>query len=494
MLAAAPAAPQEGSPRYQADVPPSITTPDRLDTKLLGRLEFTDGMPSAETARKTQDFMVVARGTEAFLSGMPATSLYAFTAGLRAAGLDPGDLGLTESLLDAKSLLLTPNTTTLYAFTEIDVSGGPQVLVIPPGTLGPMQDAMFRHISDVGFTGPDEGRGGRYLVVRDDWKGEIPRGYFVARTPANRNLLIFRVFVEGGDLAGAASAARGAFRAYPLSRADDPPPQKSFNLSGKRFNTIHANDFRFFEELNQVVQHEPASFFGPQLAGTFAAIGIRKGHAFAPDARMKTLLNEAIGIGNAAARSVSFASLDRHLYFWPDRQWFGYAGAHDFIDNGAMMLDDRVAWHYIATGVTPAMTRPAVGTGSVYAASARDAAGQYLEGGKTYSVTLPGPVPARTFWSFTVYGNQHRSLLETDQRTAGVDSNAKNLRPNPDGSYTIWFGPKPPPGKVGNWVQTWPGHGWFTILRLFGPLEPWFDKSWKPGDLQVETGAEGANP
>jgi hypothetical protein len=173
-LVAAPATAEMAAPRYKADVPQSITTPDRVETRLLGQLDFTDGMPSAETARKTQDFMVVARAAEAFLSGMPAASLYAFTAGLRQAGLQPGDLGLAETLLDAKSLLLTANTTTVYGMIEIDVSGGPQVLVIPPRVLGPMQDAMFRYISAVGFTGPDQGRGGRYLIARNDWKGEIP--------------------------------------------------------------------------------------------------------------------------------------------------------------------------------------------------------------------------------------------------------------------------------------------------------------------------------
>ena len=489
MRAAESLAEETTAPRYKAIVPQSITTLDRVETKLLGTLDFADGMPSAETARKTQEFMVVARAAEAFLSGMPATSLYAFTAGMRQAGLQPGDLGLTETLVDARSLLLTANTTTIYGIMEFDVSAGPEVLVIPPRVLGPMQDAMFRFISDIGFTGPDQGKGGRYLVALNDWKGEVPPGHFLVRTPSNRNFLIFRVFVNGDDFAGAVSATQAVFRAYPLREAANPPPQRFVNLSGKQFNTVHANDFTFFEELNRVVQNEPAGLFDPQLAGTFAAVGIQKGKPFAPDARMKALLTEGVVIGNASARATAFASLDRSLYFWPDRQWWGYTGSYDFTENGAMMLDDRVAWHYIATGITPAMMQPAPGTGSVYAVAARDSAGQYLDGGKTYSITLPGPIPARTFWSFTVYDNQHRSLLETDQRSAGLDSSAKGLKANPDGSYTIWFSPTPPKGKEGNWVQTWSGRGWFTILRLFGPLEPWFDRSWKPGDPQLVTNA-----
>ncbi|MCX7305245.1 MAG: DUF1214 domain-containing protein, partial [Hyphomicrobiales bacterium] len=107
-----------------------------------------------------------------------------------------------------------------------------------------------------------------------------------------------------------------------------------------------------------------------------------------------------------------------------------------------------------------------------------------LDGGKTYKVTLPAPVPAKQFWSFVVYDNITRSLLETDQKLAGVDSTDAKLKLDSDGSATVWFGPKAPEGHEGNWVQTMPGKGWNSLLRLYGPLEPWFDKSWKPGDFE----------
>ena len=97
---------------------------------------------------------------------------------------------------------------------------------------------------------------------------------------------------------------------------------------------------------------------------------------------------------------------------------------------------------------------------------------------------MPGPIPAKNFWAFTVYDNQTRSLLETDQKLAGVDSTLPNIKAGPDGSVTIWFGPRPPADHETNWVQTMPGKGYNVALRLYGPLEPWFNKSWKPGDLE----------
>ena len=45
--------------------------------------------------------------------------------------------------------------------------------------------------------------------------------------------------------------------------------------------------------------------------------------------------------------------------------------------------------------------------------------------------------------------------------------------------------PEAPKGKESNWVQTVPGKGWNTILRLYGPLEPWFDKTWRPGEIEL---------
>ncbi|WP_455289376.1 DUF1214 domain-containing protein [Cupriavidus necator] len=234
-----------------------------------------------------------------------------------------------------------------------------------------------------------------------------------------------------------------------------------------------------------MIQHEPADAFDPETVGLFASIGIKKGKPFAPDARMKAILTDAVGVGNATARSLVFASRDTRAKYFPDRQWTtGFIGGnHEFLNDGERILDARTLFHYYATGITPAMAAAKPGTGSAYAYVARDAQGQYFDGGKTYKVTLPAPVPARNFWSFSVYDNQTRAQLATDQKLAGIDSTLPDMKKNADGSVTVWFGPKPPAGMDGNWVQTTRGKGWNTILRLYGPLQAWFDKSWKPGDF-----------
>jgi hypothetical protein len=474
-------------PTYKAKVPEVILTPEKVQTQLLGDLEFFDGMPSKETVRKAYDFLDFSRGAEAFLNGMPAASVYALLEGVKNAGVKPGGLAIFEDLADARSLLLTPNSTTMYAMMEIDVKDGPVVAEVPPGVLGPVDDAYFRFVTDIGLTGPDQGKGGKYLFMHRDYTGPVPEGHFAIRTPTYRNMCFFRAFVRDHDLKGTAAAIKKSFRLYPLSMASNPPAQQFMNLSGKQINTIHANTFAFYEELNAVVQYEPADAFDPELVGTFAAIGIKKGHPFNPDARMKQILTDAVAVGNATARAISFAPRKRSVFFYPDRQWTSpFAGmSHEFLNHGERVLDDRIFFHYMATGITPAMASPRVGSGSVYAFAATDSKGEYLDGGNTYSVTLPAPIPVNNFWSFMVYSGQHRSMLETDQKTAGLDSNDPGVKADADGSYTMWFGPKAPLGHEGNWIQTMPGKSFNVLLRLYGPLQPWFDKTWKPGDFEL---------
>jgi hypothetical protein len=180
-----------------------------------------------------------------------------------------------------------------------------------------------------------------------------------------------------------------------------------------------------------------------------------------------------------------FAPRNPEVYIYKDSAWLNpfVGGSHEFLVNGVRLIDARTAFFYLATMTTPAMTAKMVGKGSQYAGALRDADGNYFDGSQTYKLRLPPNVPAQNFWSLVLYDNQTRSMLQTDQRFPSLNSE-RGVTANPDGSYDIYFGPKAPGGKKTNWIQTVPGKGWFVLLRLYGPLEPWFNQTWRPGEIE----------
>jgi hypothetical protein len=139
----------------------------------------------------------------------------------------------------------------------------------------------------------------------------------------------------------------------------------------------------------------------------------------------------------------------------------------------------------MATGCSPSTVEKMIGQLSQYIVTEHDVSGQYLDGGKNYHVHLPPNIPAKKFWSLLVYDPQTRSMLQTDQRFPSISSLREGVVINPDSSVDVWIGPKPPAGKEANWIQTVPGKGWFLMLRIYGPLEPWFDKTWRPGEIEL---------
>ena len=275
---------------------------------------------------------------------------------------------------------------------------------------------------------------------------------------------------------------------YPLSKKGNPPKMTFVNISGKFDNTIHRMDFGYWEELNATIQAEPIEGLDSETRGLLASIGIKKGEEFKPDARMKKILTDAAMIGSVTARALTARPRDQRHYLYPgERIWTNpfIDGRYDFLMDGERMLDSRIYMHFYATGITPAMAVKNVGKGSQYAIAYLDKDGNALDGSKTYKINLPPNVPAKDFASFTLYDNQTRAMLQTDQRFPGLDSNKEGLKRNEDGSHDIYFGPKPPEGWENNWIQTVPGKGWNTILRLYGPLEAFYDKTWKPGDPEL---------
>ena len=506
-------------------IPPTLITPDKVETR-IGPLELKDGMPSKDTIARVYDNLDFTHAFEAFVNTMQGVSVAALRKGFVDAGVKDNEIIVWSELMDAKSLFLTANADTIYFLGFIDLTKGPMVLEVPPKALGALDDFWFRWIVDFGAPGPDRGEGGKYLILPPGYDGPLPEGgFYVGRSRTTRVLVMGRSFMENNDPKPVAELIRKTTKIYPyeaggvgtsvaeflsgnakLGRVTPPPPTVFHEGSGKVMNTIMPNDFSYYEMLNDVVQQEPATAQDPELMGPLAAIGIVKGKPFAPDARMKKILTEAVALANVTSRTLSMSPRDPAWYLYLDSGWLnqlflsGYEfetpipmitpeGVRPFPPTGYRTLDARTAFFYSATGITPGMAMRLTGVGSQYLWTTVDANKNYFDGAKTYKVTLPKRIPEEKFWSFTLYDNQTRSMLDTPQRYPRAGSQSfpsPAAEADADGSTTIYFSPTQPAGvKRGNWIQTMPGKGFLPILRLYSPLEPFFAKTWRPSEIEL---------
>jgi hypothetical protein len=475
--------------KYSTPMPPGVASPDKIETR-LGTLHFTDGFPDNDSAKLLYDNLDFQRAVQAFLLGMPAVSQAANRDAFRTFGPSNTVLPIYEQLTDSRSIILTGNDNTVYNWVWLDLTKGPMVLEVPPKVLGTANDMWQRWVIDVGITGADKGRGGKYLFLPPGYKGKVPSNGFVqvVHSPTFSLWIPWRSFLVDGNPKPGVELVKKYTKIYPLADAGKSnPPLKVVNMSGKPFNTVFPTDYKFWELLNQVVQEEPTESMDPVTLGFFQSIGIQKGKPFAPDARMKKILTEAAAVGAATARTILFHTRDRAAYYYPDSNWQrGFTGGYKFQSlPGVANFNAATFYYYLAILVTPAMEEKIIGKGSQYAWTARDTDGNPFDGGKTYKMHLPPNVPVKNFWSLILYSDQTRSMIQTDQRFPSVSSQTKGLKKNADGSIDVYFGPESPKGMEHNWVQTVPGKDWNVVLRLYGALQPWFDQTWRPSEIEL---------
>jgi hypothetical protein len=450
----------------------------------LGKIELKNGYPTEATAKQIYDNIDLQRACQGYLWALPLMAMEQWQAEQRNK-FGAGNLDYVDYLTFKDKLgLLTANATTPYlrAFPNMKETG-PLVVEIPPGaTAGGVLDFWQRPLTDTGQTGPDKGAGGKYLVLGPADPDVKPDGYIVVRSPTV-NIWVGQRVLDPDP--AKAKATMAAMRIYPYSQRDNPPPCRHVSPNGRKWSGEQPRGLAYWEGLSKIINEEAVLERDRMMLGMLQPLGIEKGKPFNPDERQKKILIEAAQVGEVMARTIGFDKRFAGVKVWPGKQWdislFLKETSQD--TPNYTQFDERTSWFYEAVGVSTGMMGRTVGFGQVYLEASKDRDDHWLDGGKTYQLHVPPNAPVKQFWSFTVYDNESRCFVDTSEQPDR--SSRDNIAKNPDGSVDLFFGPKAPAGKPAtNWIETLPGRGWFTYFRLYGPTQPYFDRTWVLPDIE----------
>ncbi|KRB55108.1 hypothetical protein ASE04_05170 [Rhizobium sp. Root708] len=449
--------------------------------------KFENGYPTAAATKSAQDDADLQRALVAYRFWYPTVSVEGIFNGNRSAGINDNE-AYGGAAAGPRQVGFTLNSDTPYGSATLDVSKGPMVVELPAGAyIGLVNDHNQGWVLDMGIPGPDAGKGGKHLIVGPDYKGKIPKGYLVGKTPTYKNLLAVRALPVGGDQDKALKALE-AIKIYPLAN----PKQRLKFVDTTKMDMDSTSlkwedNIQFWQKLNEIIQQEPiVSKFEP-MYGLLQALGIEKGKDFKPDDRMTAILEKAARQGRDQLLVSAFDTARTDKLAWPDRkwEWVGLVpGSAQFETASGIDLEARDRWFAQAIVTSPAMFRRTAGAGSLYWLGSRDGTGAWLDGGKTYRLSIPQPVPGKLFWSVTAYDAQTRSEVQTDQDKAALRSLFELKDVSKSEPTELYFGPTAPAGQEGRWIKTVPGRGWFAYIRIYGPDKPAFDGSWKPADFE----------
>lgn len=472
--------------------------------------EIKGGYPTAESAEKLNDDLYYQRATQVYLWALPAVNMYAMKEGLgKISGEGYNVISVFEKRLKPKTVITTPNSDVIYALGFADLSKtGPLVLDVPPMLQGILDDYWHRpltgpakpdgttYLGDIGFPGPDKGKGGKYLVIPSDYKGAVDeKNYFVFRCKTNGLFIFQRGFFKSvDDLSPGVKSVEG-IKIYPLNGERKPMSFK--HVSDVASNALFAHDFSYFEMLDRFIQSDKVDDIDPYMHGMLEAIGIKKGQTFSPTEKQKELLGKAaVNAWKMAKNVAGNYDKEKDALWWADRKWIAHAKTKqdDFMRT---LLDEeyrnRITKHtdvnakiqmYINHySISTGMMSSVPGLGAKYGNAYKDKDGNYLMGENTYKITFPANPPAGLFWSLTLYDAETASGVDAkDQEYPSLNSMNKLIY-NDDKSVTFIVGPDKPSGEA-NWLKTVPGKGWFALFRFYGPKQEFFDRKYKPGDFE----------
>jgi hypothetical protein len=454
--------------------------------KALTELEFPGSYPAKETAERLYDELDFQRAVQVYLWALPAMNIDAMRQGSEAVfGKGNHILPVWKDRLNTLTKVTTPNSDVVYAMSYPDLKDGPVVVEVPPNLQGMFDDFWHRPITDVGFVGPDQGKGGKYLLLPPDYEGEEPEGYFTFRSPTYRVFLFWRGFLVDGRTDDAVKLIEQT-KIYPLGKEGSALAMVFPNASEKPSDMLVTRDITYFENLKAFVDYEPVDREDFAMRGMMATLGIVKDQPFDPDPRMRVILDHAADVAWKIASVQRYERRIPGTRRYADRQYDeGFIGGSEVFEGESFLnLDARTAFFRFAYSSSPGMVVDMVGKGSKYPLTFKDADGDFLNGSNAYKLHLPKDVPAANFWAVTLYSAATAAGVDKPGQPIPSLNSMGDLQFNTDGSIDLYFGPeKPERAPETNWIGTNQDEGFFMVLRLYSPKQPYFDKTWRPDDI-----------
>ena len=400
--------------------------------------------------------------------------------------------------LNAKTLVTTPNSDVIYGMGYVNLKTDSLLVIdVPPGMQGILDDFFQRPLvseseiegrkwsGDIGLPGPDKGKGAKYLLLPPDYKGGVPKGYFAYRSRTYNVFVFLRGFFKDPKQLEEPVKVMQQVKIYPLGKEASAKPMQFPNGSNIPINMLYPEDGTAFDMLSRIINDEYADPADMEMRGMAAAIGIEKGQPFNPDEHTRKLLNNAaktaFNIGHAIAYEPQ--TIVQNGKWYDDRKWLNvFPGNPTFTARDFNYIDPRTGFFTFAYSASPAMAVMMENVGAKYPAAFVDADGDFLSGDNNYKLHLPANIPAALFWSVTLYDPITGVGLDNGQPFPSLNTMDKPAQ-NADGATDLYIG-KDDPGKGKVWLKTIPGKGFFVILRLYGPTKAFFDKTWKPSDIE----------
>lgn len=450
-----------------------------------GPISLVDSYFDDDASRRLFEEMDYHRAAQSYIWSHPLVSIATWRGNQAAAfgAESESDFAVLESLKEKRGIV-TANLTTPYIFGFGNVGSGPLEISYPPGqTAGGVLDFWQRPVLDLGLTGPDKGNGATYIIVgpEDDPDTYQRDGAYVFQSATNNVMIGIRILDRAPGYFDTFTAA------YKVGRVGQPLSNTRF-IAGKdvEWSATAPRGLDYWRKLAEIINEEPVREVDKAWMAMLSPLGIEKGKTFDPDERQRAALQKGAAMGELMTRNLQVNPRYTEPY-WPDTSWYKSFDFHTSQETDTRIeLDERVTWFYEAVGSSDGMVNPTPGAGQIYMTTKRDSNGDMLRADKTYRLHVPADVPVGQFWALTLYSENTRRPYDnggTEIRSVNLDSTMEELKHNDDGSIDLFIGPDAPAGYESNHMKTVGDDGWFVYFRLYAPLEPFFDKSFRLDDF-----------